>query len=373
MIPPSTTITPSGRRLRTTLLWLAAGVVALNVIVWVASSLSGGGAVSGPGGSSFVTTSSGTAALAGTLNRLGVEVRRSRLPLDERAMDGDATVVIVDVDGADYSSSELNALEAHLLAGGRLVVAGHTTMVERLLDPPPRWRSDGAATASTGGGVGAPAGAVVALSGFGSLEPAEPDTTVLATGDGTVVAVSRPVGAGTFVWVADSFPFRNEGIGQHDSAVVLAALLDPTGPVVFDEYRHGYRQEGGLWSLLPAGWQLALLLGAVVALVGLIAYGRRLGPPHDRQRRLPPGRELFLEAVAGMLARSASTAEALEAIRREARRRLEERAPHTDPASAAVAVGLEADEIEAVLGTGADDDTLVTADRALATLNRENR
>ncbi len=373
MIPPSTTITEQGRRLRRALLWLGAGVVALNVVVVVASSVAGGGAVSGPGGSSFVTTRSGSAALAGTLDRLGVGVVQSRRPLDEVSLDPGTAVVTVDVGGADYTSSELNALEAHLQAGGRLIVAGQATMVDRLLADPPRWISRGSDSASPAAGLGISGEETVPLSGFGSLDPAGVDQAVVIADDGTVVAVSRPVGEGRFVWIADSFPVHNQGIGVDEAAVTVMALIGPQDRVLFDEYRHGYREEGGLWALLPDRWRLALGLGGLVALMGLVAYGRRLGPPHDLCRRMPPGRELYLEAVAGMLARANAKADALETIRSEVRRRLEERAPRTEPEVATGAGPLDPAEVEAVFGPGSDDDTLVAADRALAALNRENQ
>ena len=82
MIPPSTTLTDQGRRNRRTLLWLLGMLVAINVVVLVANSFTSGGAVAGPDGSSFVTTEAGSAAAAGMLERLGLDVTRSRLPLD---------------------------------------------------------------------------------------------------------------------------------------------------------------------------------------------------------------------------------------------------------------------------------------------------
>ena len=62
---------------------------------------------------------------------------------------------------------------------------------------------------------------------------------------------------------------------------------------------------------LVARWQTVLVMTGVVALLGLVAYGRRFGPAHDCHRRLPPGRELYLDSVAGILHRSGDTAAAL--------------------------------------------------------------
>lgn len=370
MIPPSTTITEEGRRIRRTLLWLAAGVVGLNLVIWVASGFTAGGAVSGPGGSSFVTTRSGTAALAGMLERLDVGVGQSRRPLDEAALEAGDTLMVIEVGEADYTSDELNAIEAFLRRGGRVVVAGRASMVERLLADPPVWRSAGSSV-GVPTEIFDPVVARVPLSGFGSLRPGEGDVVVLEGPESTPVGVARAVGEGTFVWIADSYPFLNEGIGREDAAVAVASLVDSEGTVIFDELRHGFREGGSVWSVIPDRWRTLLLLMAVVGGLALVSYGRRLGPPFDIERRLAPGREAYLESVAGMLGRAGGRRDALAMIRQEGRRLLLDRAPGADPWAAARAAGLEGAEVDALLGEGTDDDTLVAVDRALASLNRE--
>jgi hypothetical protein len=375
MIPSSTTISDEGRRTRRTLLCLFGGIVALNLIVWAATSLSSGGSVSGPDGSTFVTTRDGSAAVAGMLERLGIEVVRSRLPLDEAALSSETTLVLIDVAAADYTTSELRALEEFLDAGGSVVVAGATEVVGRLLPDASVWRSQG-------GSIAHPRGPLleedsfqsVLLSGFGSFEVSNSDTPIWVTDGEEAVAVARSVGDGFFAWVADSYPFHNDGIGQEESAVAIYRLLDPSGTVVFDEVRHGFRQNGGLWLVIPANWRRMLGLAGVVALLGLIAYARRLGPPHDFRRRLPPSREAYLEAVAGIMSRAGASADATEVIRTEARARLRARTSEgADLAEVAAAAGLDGRETEAILGESRDDETLMAADGGLAILNQEQR
>lgn len=365
LIPPSTTITDRGRRIRRTLLWLAGGVIALNLLIWGLSSLSEGGAVSGPDGSSFVTTRSGAAAAAGMLERLGIRVERARVPLDEVELDRDTTVAIVDVGSAVYGAPELNHLEEFLRAGGRLVVAGQADFVERLLPDAPLWRSEGAEQANATGDLVTTSVGSVRLGGFGSLTGAD---TPFLVADDLAIGMTRPVGEGELVWLADSFPFHNQGIGQENAAVLVASLLDPQGPVVFDEYRHGYRLDGGLWAVIPPRWRLALLLGGVTAVLALAAYGRRLGPPHDIERRLPPGREAYLDSISGIMSRGNARDDAAGVMREEALRRLSDRTDSSDPKAAARAAGLSAEETAAITGDGSDDDTLLALDRALATL-----
>lgn len=372
MIPPSTTITEEGRRTRRILLWLGVLIVGLNLLLWVIGRFSAEGGVTGPVGSSYVTTRSGAAALEGSLRRLGIPTEQLRSPLDEVTLDPDGSLVFSDVGAAEYNSSELNAVDAFLRGGGRVVVAGSADMVDRLIDDAPTWRAAGRGQATVVGDLLDPAPAdPVRLSEFGSLEIDDGDEPFLVAQDGTVIGASRDVGDGTFVWLADSYPLHNEGLA--DAAATVVAVLDPFGPVMFDEYRHGYADSGGVWTIIPDRWRLALILGGVAALVALIGYGRRFGPPYDLQRRLPPGREAYLEAVAGILARSGDRREALELIRGEARRRLEERSGEADIAAGARAASLAPEEIQAILDDDDSDETLMAADRALATLMREKR
>ncbi len=366
MIPPSTTITDQGRRTRRILLGLLALIVALNLVVWLANSFTGGGAVAGPDGSSYVTRARGAAAAAGMLERLGLTVKQRRTAIDATPPAPDETLVMVDIGSADYSPAELNALDHFMSAGGRLVVAGPAPMVKRLLADSSTWRTRGGSRATPLPGLGNAAGLDgFALSGFGSLDPSPSDVPIFADGD-LVVGVTRQVGQGSFWWLADSNPFHNEAIGRPDAAVAVYTLIGPSGVVTFDEYHHGYVDDASLWQVLPSNWRTALLLGAVVALVALFAYGRRFGPPHDYHRRLAPGREAYLDAVAGMMARGGANPDAIELIRQEAKARM---AALGDDAAAAG--HLDEEQYRAVTGSESDDDTLLAADHALAALNRE--
>lgn len=362
MIPPSTTITEEGRRNRRTLLWVGGFVVMLNLLVWLGGFFSSGGAVSGPDGSSYVTTRAGTAALAGTLERLGYEVERIRTPLDEVPLDPTGTVVLAEVGEADYTSAELNQLEAMVQAGGRLLAVGRLAAAERLIADAPRWRTDGADAAVPAGSLEQTGIESVTLSGFGSLEATAGDRAVLIAEDGMVIASERPLGEGSFVWLADSLPVQNQGLSMTGSATVAVTLVDPQGPVYFDEFHHGYRDEGSFWSLLPGRWQTALLMSAVILVLGLVAYGRRFGPAYDRHRRLPPGRELYLDSVAGILHRSGDTAAALESIRSHARHLLDREGTGAD---------LDPEARAALVGDEVSEEILMAADRGLATLTRE--
>jgi hypothetical protein len=348
--------------MRRLLLAAAALVVVLNLIVWAGDLLGGGGAVSGPDGSSYVTTAGGTAALAGTLERLGYRVVRLRAPLDQASLDPDGTLVVAEVGGAAFSSAELNRMESLITSGGRVLMVGPTEAVDRLLEDPPRWVSSGVDSAVAVGPLERAVAGAVPLSGFGSLTGVGADTPLLVGAGDRVVAVQRSLGRGTFVWLADPFPLRNRGLGVGGAAPAAVGLIDPAGPIYFDEYRHGYREQGSVWSLLPGPWRTVLSLVGVVTLLGLTAYGRRFGSPHDRHRRLPPGREMYLESVAAILERSGDRAAALSSIRAAAGRL---RPPGRRDR------GLTEAEVAALTGDDTSAETLLAADRGLATLIRE--
>ena len=58
----------------------------------------------------------------------------------------------------------------------------------------------------------------------------------------------------------------------------------------------------------------------------LLARSRRLGPPEDEARPLPPPRWAYVDAVAGTLARTRRPHEAAEPVRRRARELIARRA-----------------------------------------------
>ena len=365
MIPPSTTITDEGRRLRRILLWVGAGIVGLNILVWFVSSFAAEGATAGPTGSSYVTTPRGSAALAGTLERLEVPVSRLRVPLDEVPLPPSDTLVVIDGEDTAYGPSEVEAITRFLTGGGHLLVAGRSQLVGLLLEDPPQWRAAGASEADLS--LPEATSMPVALGGFGSLEARPADEAILVAGDGLVVGVRRAVGDGTLIWVADSHPFHN--IALSDSAPAAVILTDPAGTVLFDEFRHGYQESGGVWSVIPPSWRTMLLLGAAALVFGLVAYGRRFGPPYDTQRRLPPGRQAYRDAVAGILQRAGSRRTAAQLLRDEVERRLARRGSVDE--TTALEAGLDPASVSAIFGEDDERNDLIALDRALATLTRQ--
>jgi hypothetical protein len=109
---------------------------------------------------------------------------------------------------------------------------------------------------------------------------------------------------------------------------------------------------------------------AVATLVWMVSRGRRLGPPEDRARRLAPPRREYVDALAGVLARTKQPQAALESVRNSVRRRVARRAgisPQADATTmfeAATSCGLAPDEAQAAAGSA----DVLALGRALAKL-----
>lgn len=346
-------------------MWIGGIIVGLNLIVWLVGRFATDGGTHGPDGSSYVTTQKGTAAVEGVLRRLGYATAQVRTSLDEADLSPDGTLLLVDVGEAQYSAAELNAVDSFVRAGGRLLVVGRATMPAGLFADPPSWRSAGDSRTVDDG-----TGTQITLSGFGSLEITAEDEPLFVSDRGLVIGARRAHGDGVFLWLADSHPFHNEGIGRPGMAQAVMAMIDPYGPVMFDEFRHGFTEGGGVWSVIPPNVRTTLLLLGIAAVIGLIAYARRLGPPYDTERRMAPGREIYLDSLAGIVARSGDRTEVLAILRDEARRRLEERSAGGDLRQVGRAAGIDPADLDAILDERNTDETLVAVDRAIATLSR---
>jgi len=371
VIPRSTTIGPEGRRLRKTLIVLGIIVVVGNLATTVIGRLVRGETVSGPPGSSYVSTALGSAALAELLESEGAVVNRLRHPYTRARLDPSETLALVEVGFSSFTDSEIATVGVFVEQGGRLVLAGSDPA--RLLatigvDPeePPRWAAGGPPTAT--------AATIhvdeVPLGGRGQFTSWGRATPILEGEEGEVVAIEWGLEDGEVVWLADPTPLLNHGLADGDSAGFAMTLMAGRD-VVFDEYRHGFGGES-FWQLLPDRWAGTLVLLSIAALTGMVAYARRLGPPEDTERRLQPDRAAYVESVAAILGRTGPVREAIGPVRARVRRLLITRAglglDATDQELKAAAhdAGLDPDDMEAVLDPLGDP---VPAGRALAQLS----
>jgi hypothetical protein len=354
-------------------------IVALAVVVNIALSLldssTRGADDTAPRSSSLSTGRDGLAAYAELLRRNDHATEAQRGNVTNAALTPVDTLVVLDPVGFDRD--EERAVRRFVERGGRLVAggAGDTTLLlEALLTDPPVWSSAGIRDAEPVGGSPEVTGLdSVRTAGEGSWS--EPGATTPILGDGSrLLATVAPLGRGRIVALADASPLQNRLLATADNAGFGLAAAGDGRNVVFAEGAHGYGEASGLGAV-PGRWQAALIGLTLAALLGVVAAGRRLGPPEDASRPLPPARREYVDAVAVSLARTNRPAEALGPLQAAARARLARRAglPPTasEPQLRAAAARLEwsAPETDALFAPARTAVDVVAAGRALARAN----
>jgi len=307
-----------------TLIGLAALVAGIYVIETLLDSF-GGGTPGGPTASSYATGADGTAAWAELLARNGHPVSRLRVtPRRARLAPGDTAVVL---DPPFVLAADVDALTRFVRTGGRLIAGGPdaTLLLRRIVTPHLNPAAGGVRTALPLAPVPEVASVRTVETGAeGSWSEVGPALPILGSSRKVVAAVAN-VGRGRVVLVADDSMLQNAFLAHADNA---AFGLDIAGarrrPVAFFESYHGYGTSHGTGlSALPSRWRELLALGFATAVVYMLARLRRLGPADREERELPPPRREYVEAMAGILARTHDPTQALEPMRVELRRRLQ--------------------------------------------------
>jgi hypothetical protein len=363
---------------------IAAGAALFGLAVLSSFLPGGGGQGGGSPSSSFSHRPDGASAWAELLSRFGRDVGRLRGDLDTSPLDPTVTVVVLDAPG--LGEGEAEALGEFVRRGGHLVAggAGVDEWLGAVVDEPPLLGDGGVRTASPVGDQRAPEvdGVRTVRAGrSGSWEVAGQLRPILAgeDGGGDVIALAGGSGSGRVVALADPSPVQNGFLAADDNAALALGLVGPpTRLVLFAEGAHGYGDSEGL-SALPRRWRLALAGLGLAAGIWLYARSRRLGPPEEEARALPPPRWAYVDAVAGTLARTRRPGEAAEPVRRQARELIARRAglpPDAGPDDlyqAAIRLGLPPDEAAAALGTPGptEEASVLAAGRVLARLTGE--
>lgn len=369
--------------MRSRLITSAIGFVLVVGLLLLGAALSKSAAVSGPGGDSTVTTDRGVAALRMLLVERGLDVERSGGAL--AGVERLSTVVILEPGAfSDALGVRLPELIRHLDRGGMVVLGGNfgEDFIRDLSGIDITVTGASSITSELTGPI---AGVVGRVRGEGVRSFAVDDEdsagwSVLAGSRQEAAVVAAEVTGGTIVAFADVGPFTNALIDEAENGALLAGLLSRWTTVVFDDFVHGYREpvEGvaaGSWfSLAPprAQWMLRLL--AVAGFLWLVTYGRRLGPPEQQVRRLPPARSEHIRSVAATLDRNRDISDAVEPTRQTAIRALERlvgvgAATDRDALlTAGRSAGLDTKQVHAILDgpTGVEDALMM--DGALAKL-----
>jgi hypothetical protein len=299
---------------------VVAALVAFNVGLRILRSVTGG-SPGGPRSSAYATGADGVAAYASLLARAGHRVRHVRAFPHAASLDPAATAFVLDPDFVERRDAD--ALRSFVERGGRLVAGGSgaTRWLGRLVAPGPE--------RSSGGVEGAPLAPVPEVAGVERVQTAGDGSwrttgaALPAFGDAqrSLLAVAA-VGGGRVALLADASPLQNRLLADADNARLGLDLAGPaTRPVLFLEAYHGYGESSG-FAAIPGRWILLLSGLALAALVLMLARGRRLGPPELEERELPPPRRAYVDALAGVLARSRAPEEALAPVRAETQARI---------------------------------------------------
>lgn len=345
---------------------VVAVVIGLNLVAqFVQASTGGGGAPSGRRSSAYGTQDDGLAAYADLLRRDGHVVERTRGSLAGAVvLDPSATYVILDPD--TVSTADADVLLTFVVNGGRLVIGGsRPAYFTALRDTPPQWEASGPKHWGRVDSSLSPI-ATIASNGDGRFAAAGASTALVSEGSDALVTQAS-VGRGTVVFVADASPLQNRLLATADNAALGLAIAGEAGrTVVFPEGVHGYGPSRGL-AAIPSHWKIALLGLAVAGLVLMWARGRRLGPPEDSSRALPPPRAAYVDAVGATLARTHRPDDALQTVAARVRAHIDATG-ELDPdefAQRASALGFSEGEINAVTSPITDDSVLALG-RALS-------
>jgi hypothetical protein len=348
------------------------GALAIVAFVILGSALDRSTVVSGPNGSSYVTTGNGTAAFYEVLAEVGRSPTRLVTRLDDDALEPIETLMIIEPGLTAYGSLEVDAIEQWITDGGRLVVVGRppADLDELTSGGSQRWSTATVDNPQTF----LPEGLVSDTRRFGSFDPADGLVNWLVD-DSRIAATVAPLGDGWVVMIADLGVISNDGLGVGDNARIAVSLAGD-GPVGFDEVRHGFEDADatGIIDAAPGNWQGALILLAVAVVAGLVTYGRRFGPPEPSRLDLIPGRGAFIDSVGDALAATGRVAAITDPIRQLARRKIRARAASDDPddlVRAARSLGLTEIEFNAVYDDG--ESTAYLAQDALARLHQTKR
>jgi hypothetical protein len=363
---------------------IVAVLVGLNLLAkFVSDSTGGSSAPGGPRSSAYATQNEGLAAYAELLAHEGHPVDVTRGPLRDGTLDPATTVVVLDPNTVSFDDAGI--LLTFVVNGGRLITGGTSpSYFTALRRDPPLWAAPGQRDWTQIDPSLAPITKIVSAGGarFSTL-----GSSHALVGDASDALVTQAsVGKGTIVFVADASPLQNQLLGTADNAALGLALAGGANrTVVFPEGVHGYGPSSGL-AAIPTEWKIALVGIAIAGLVLMWARGRRLGPPEDASRPLPPPRAAYVDAVGSTLVRTGSPDAALQVVATRVRERIEARAvPGADGASGATvdldraefarrghAMGLSDVEIDAVLSPITDESVLAVG-RALSRVEQSTR
>lgn len=349
-------------------------LVGLNVLAVLLDEAVGGHSPGGRDGSSYATRTGGLAAYADLLARFDHPVRRLRAPLADAELDPAGTLVVDG--GGSIDPADVEAMRSFVERGGQLVLVQASPETIAAVGDVDVGFTGGASRYRAIHESLAPI-RVVSGRGERSYAAVRSHGTVALVADGEAVLATRtPRGRGDLVLVADSFALSNAGLAQHDNAAFGIAIVGGDGrTVTFAESVFGYGSRTGL-AAVPSRWKAALLVLAVAVIAYGWARARRLGPPDQPERELPPARSEYVQALARTLARTREPDAALDGLASWARggvaRRAQLPVDATDEhvRAAARRIGLPDEEIDALFRAPVTEGDVLLVGQAAARIHR---
>jgi hypothetical protein len=143
---------------------------------------------------------------------------------------------------------------------------------------------------------------------------------LLVSPGGDRVAIAYRIGKGSVIAVTSPEAFGNERLTKRDNVRFAYAVLAGHGPVVFDEYAHGYNDDATFWQAIPIEIRWALGATMVILLVGLIGANVPFAPPVPLDAPDERTSAAYVDAMASLLRRARARADALASLARNVRR-----------------------------------------------------
>jgi hypothetical protein len=298
---------------RTTTFVLIAAVLLIAAYVGLVSLAQQYYTVTSASPSVYGTDSAGLSVYFRYLDKLGYS------PAALKSMDSlpsGATIIAAGPFENPPTRSDARALVAWARGGGRLVLAGEDGAV--ILRGSGLGGGPSTGDPTTGLSPDQPGHLAAGVSGI------EPGVSRILTSDPGWVAVYRDgkgaavlsakFGEGEVVWLADTHPISNGGIGAADDAAFAVALAVAGRPVYFDEYHHGFTDDATVWDRLGYGGQAATVLLAVGLLLLMVATARRIGPAIE-EIEVPQARTgAYIGQLAELYRKAGARADALASL-----------------------------------------------------------
>lgn len=361
-------------------------VIGSILAVNIAATALGSAIDRGPSGtpsSPRATAVDGLAGLVELLRETDHDVTVTTGDLGVGDLDPAATVFLIDP--LDLEPADVEALTAFTTAGGRLVLAGPTTIgvltsttgvtaVPGIAGPPdesePADDSEPTdeITVTDRSGL---AGRARVLAGDAGHRWSDTDgLEPIAGPDDRPFALTAPVGAGRVIALADTEPLRNRNLARADNAAFGVALAADRPVVMID--RTDPPDETG-FAAIPTHWRWTGVALAFATVLALWSFGTRFGPPEPDERPLRPARMDHVAAVAaGIVRQRPDPATATERIRERERtalaRTLGADPAVSDPVLTALAAdhGIPGDLVTTILTEPANDDDALRLGRIAA-------